>query len=97
MVVARPIPNADDPAGLPICGRGVRLTATLIERLSDRGVQALTVEGHPLAVEGEPTLDEMLAALDRRFRRVTNDSLMMKIRNMFREQIVRSMGDPSVE
>ena len=55
------------------------------------------MEGHPLVVEGEPTLDEMLAALDRRFRRVTHDSLMMKIRDMFRAQIIRSMGDSGVE
>ena len=97
MVVARPIPNADDPGGIPICGRGVKLTTSAIERLRDRGVQVVTVEGHPLVVEGEPTLDEMLAALDRRFRRVTHDSLMMKIRDMFRAQIIRSMGDSGVE
>jgi len=97
MVVARPIANKDDPAGIPICGQGVRLTASLIERLGDRGVQVLTVEGHPLVIEGEATLDEMLAALDRRFRRVTNDSLMMKVRDLFRAQIVRSMGESDVQ
>ena len=97
MVVGRPIPNADDPGGIPICGRGVKLTASFIDRLKDRGVQIVTVEGHPLVIEGEPTLDEMLVALDKRFRRVSNDSLMMKIRDLFRAQLIRSMGDTDVQ
>lgn len=92
MVVARPIPNADDPGGMPLCGPGLTLTESLIERLRDRGVQALTVEGHPVTFEGEPTLDEQLAALDRRFRRVEEDSLMKKIKELYRRQIIRAHG-----
>jgi hypothetical protein len=93
MVVARPVPNAHDPAGMPICGKGVVLGESLIDRLRDRGVQTLTVEGHPVAVEGEASLEELLAALDRRFRRVEADPLMRKVKNLFRNQIVRSMED----
>lgn len=93
MVVARPIPNADDPTGMPICGKGVVLTESLIERLRDRGIQALTVEGHPVAVEGEASLEELLALLDRRFRRVETDPLMKRVKEMFRKQTIRSMED----
>jgi hypothetical protein len=93
MVVARPIPNADDPTGMPICGKGVALTESLIERLRDRGIQALTVEGHPVAVEGEASLEELLALLDRRFRRVETDPLMKRVKEMFRKQTIRSMED----
>ncbi len=92
MVVARPIPNADDPGGLPLCGPGLTLTESLIDRLRDRGVQALTVEGHPVTVEGEPSLDEQLAALDRRFRRVEGDALMRPIKELYRRQIIRAYG-----
>jgi hypothetical protein len=92
MVVARPIPNVDDPGAMPICGKGVTLTASLVERLRDRGVHALTVEGHPVAVDGEATLDQQLAELDRRFRRVANDPLMSQIKQMYRRQLIRSMG-----
>lgn len=92
MVVARPISNTDDPKGLPVCGKGVELTESLIQRLRDRGVQALTVEGHPVAVEGEASLEELLAALDRRFRRVDADPLMKQVKELFRQQTIRSMG-----
>jgi hypothetical protein len=44
-------------------------------------------------VEGEPTLEQMLQALDRRFRRVEDDALMMKIKELYRRQIRRSMGE----
>jgi len=93
MTVARPIPNADDPGGMPICGKGIVLTDSLIERLRERGVQALTVEGHPVAVEGEASLEEMLDALEKRFRRVADDPLMARVREIYRKQIVRQMGD----
>ncbi|MEI6667955.1 MAG: hypothetical protein WCP29_07345 [Acidobacteriota bacterium] len=93
MVVARPIPNPDDPAGMPVCGTGVVLTESLIDRLRDRGIQALSVEGHPVTIEGEASLDDMLAALDHRFRKVTTDPLMQKIKAMFRKQTIRSMED----
>jgi hypothetical protein len=93
MVVARPIPNIDDPTGMPVCGKGVELTESLINRLRDRGVQALSVEGHPVEIPGEATIEDMLAALDQRFRRVTADPLMHKIHEMFRKQIIRSRGE----
>lgn len=92
MIVARPIPNADDPGGLALCGKGLTLTDSLIERLRDRGVQAITVEGHPVAMEGEASLEDELAALDHRFRRVESDPLMARVKGMYRNQIVRSHG-----
>jgi hypothetical protein len=93
MVLAKDIKNSDDPAAMTICGKGCKLTESLLDRLEQMGIQSLTVEGHPVTTEGEATLPEMLAALDKRFIRVTNDPLMMKIREMYRKQIERSMGD----
>jgi hypothetical protein len=57
-------------------------------------IQTVTVEGHPVQIEGEASLEEMLAALDKRFSRVTDDPLMMKVREMYRRQIRRSLGEP---
>lgn len=94
MVLAQEIKNSDDPSSMTICGKGVKLTESLIARLEQMGVQSVRVEGHPVKVEGEATLEEMLAALNRRFSRVEDDALMMKVKEMYRKQIYRSLGEP---
>jgi hypothetical protein len=93
MVLAKDIKGSDDPAAMTICGKGVKLTDSLLDRLRQMGIQSLTVDGHPVTTEGEASLEEMLAALDKRFIRVMDDPLMMKIRELYRQHIVRSMGD----
>jgi hypothetical protein len=93
MVVAKEINATDDPASMTICGRGIKLTASLIGRLEQMGIQSVTVEGHPVKIEGEASVEEMLAALERRFRRVENDPLMMTIKEVYKGQIRRSMGE----
>jgi len=92
MVVAKEIKSSDDPSSMTICGKGVALTASLISRLQSMGVQSVTVEGHPVKMEGELSLEEMLGALDRRFARVLDDPLMAKIKDLYRRQIMRSLG-----
>jgi len=94
MVLAKEIKSSDDPASMTLCGKDVTLTESLIERLQRMGIQSVTVEGHPVTVEGEATLEQMLSALDSRFLRVEGDSLMMRVKEMFRKQILRSMGEP---
>jgi len=93
MVVAREIKTSEDPSSMVLCGKGVKLTASLIERLSTMGIQSVSVEGHPVKMEGETSLEEMLASLDKRFSRVADDPLMMKIKELYRRNIIRSMGD----
>lgn len=92
MVLARDVRRNDNSQGPSICGRGTTLTASLIERLKNLGIKSITVEGHPVAVEGEKTLDDMLADLDLRFSKVENVPLMAKLKEMYRRNIVRSMG-----
>lgn len=94
MVLAQEIKNADNPSSMPICGKGVKLTESLIDRLKQMGVQAVSVEGHPVKIEGETTVEQMLAALDTRFSRVADDALMMKVKDIYKKQILRSMGEP---
>jgi hypothetical protein len=93
MVLAKEIKSSEDPASMTICGKGVKLTESLIGRLRQMGIQSVTVEGHPVTMEGETSLDEMLAALDKRFSRVATDPLMMKIKAMYRKHIQLSMGE----
>lgn len=91
MVLARSVVNPNVPNGPPVCGQGIPLTDSLIERLVHMGVQSVAVEGHPVVVEGESTLEEMLIRLDEKFRRVEGDSLMMKIKEIYKRRLIRSM------
>jgi hypothetical protein len=45
MVLARDISRHDNANGPPICGKGVTLTLSLIERLKTLGVQTVTSKG----------------------------------------------------
>lgn len=92
MLLARDVRRADNPQGPPICGRGTPLTASLIERLRNLGITSITVEGHPVAIEGEKTLEDLLADLDRRFGKVADVPLMARLKEMYRGSIIRSMG-----
>jgi hypothetical protein len=91
MVLAKEIKADDNPASPPICGKGVSLTGLLISRLTQMGVQSVTVEGHPVKLEGEASLEEMLAVLDKRFAKVQADPLMMKLKEIYRSNLMRSM------
>lgn len=92
MVLARDIRRNENAQVPPICGRGTVLTASLIERLINMGIKSLTVEGHPVAVEGEKTLEDLLADLDHRFSKVANVPLMGRLKEIYRKNIIRSMG-----
>jgi hypothetical protein len=42
-------------------------------------------------MEGDNTLDELLKALDKRFSKVMDDPLMIKLKDIYREHIIQSM------
>lgn len=92
MVLAREVRRSDNPTAPPVCGIGVVLTESLLERLKTMGIQTLTVEGHPLALEGEKGLDEHLQELDRRFSKVSGDPLMMKLLEIHRKNLFQAWG-----
>lgn len=92
MALARDVRRTDNPQAPPICGRGTTLTESLIERLKNLGIKSITVEGHPVVIEGEKTLEDLLADLDRRFSKVANVPLMMRLKEIYRKNIIRSMG-----
>ena len=93
MVLARDIMRVDKLDGPPLCGKGVILTAPLIMRLRNMGVQVVTVEGHPIHLEGEKSLDELLADLSFRFSRVAGSARMDYLQELYRNQIMHNMGE----
>lgn len=93
MVLAKEIKPDDNPASSPLCGKGVTLSDSLINRLTSMGIQSVFVEGHPIRLEGEKTLEETIEILDKRFAKVSEDPLMQKLREIYRKQTIRSMGN----
>ena len=93
MVLARDILNNDNPSSMPICGKGVKLSESLIARLQQMGVQSISVEGRPVKIEGEATAEQLLEALDQRFVRVEKDPLMLRVKELYRKQILTAMGE----
>ncbi|TWJ18003.1 hypothetical protein [Geobacter argillaceus] len=91
MTLAKDVVRPDNPNGSPLCGKGVELTAPLIMRLQNMGVQSIIVEGHPLWLEGDKTLEELLADLDHRFRRLDDHPRMQAIKDVYRDCIINSM------
>jgi len=94
MVLARDVRKDEDDVSPPICGRGIPLSEALIARLEKMGIQAVTVEGKPVIMEGDKTPDEMIALLDRRFSRVMDDPLMAGLKEIYRELIPKPTGAP---
>ena len=93
MVIAREVMRPGQSGSAPVCGKETLLTEPLIERLVEMGIQSVMVEGHPVVFEGEATLEEILAKLDHRFKRVLENSLMMKLKEIYRKQIIQSMSE----
>jgi hypothetical protein len=56
------------------------------------GVQTIIVEGHPVRMDGDKNPEEILLALDRRFKKVAGDQLTGKLKNIFRQHYVKSLG-----
>jgi hypothetical protein len=92
MVLAQDVNTSDRDDGPPLCGNGCTLTASLIERLKQMGVQTLVVEGHPLQVAGATSLEESLSILDRRFKHVADDPHMMMLKEIYRKHLIKSFG-----
>lgn len=93
MVLARDIFKNDSPTGMPICGKGTVLSTALISRLQQMGVQSLYVEGHPVTLEGDMSLDDQLTDLDRRFSKTEGNRHNMLLKELYRTHITAAMGD----
>jgi hypothetical protein len=82
MILAKPVLRGS----MVILAEGVELTDTWISRIEDMDIEYLFVEG---AAEQAIPLEEALASLDARFRRVEGEPYMSLIRKIVREHIER--------
>lgn len=87
MVLAKDVETAE---GRVLCGKGTVLSENLIERLKRMEISHITVEGHPVEVEGEKSLEEELADLDERFSKVKNVAPLMYLKKRIREGLIAS-------
>jgi hypothetical protein len=93
MVLAQEVFQPGSASSMPMCGKGMVLTEALIERMVRIEIKTICVEGHPVTIPGELSLEEQLALLDRRFRKVSDLPRMHQIKEMFKRSLVRSKGD----
>ncbi len=91
MVLARDIYRDDNAGGPPICGKGIILTESLIERLKRMGVQTIVVEGRPIRMSGDKSPEDILLALDYRFKKVADDHLTGKLKSIYRQYLIKSL------
>ena len=87
MVLAKEILN---PEGMVLCGAGTPLSEALIERLANMDVVDVTVEGHPVNIEGEKTLNEELQEIDLRFQRVEEIAPLMYLKKRIQARLAAS-------
>ena len=85
MKLAKPVTNK---SGIILYGVGAVLTDDIIARLSEMGVEQITVDGNPPGTaDDEESLSLQVKKLNARFRYVEGDPLMGKIKNLILKQI----------
>lgn len=84
MKLAKPVINAN---GMILFGEGTEVTGAVIERLRNMNVSSVYVEGNAQPVKSR---EEMLADLDRRFRKTEHEELMGTLKRLLREHIEES-------
>jgi hypothetical protein len=92
MILAKGIVHPDKSNGPPLFGKGMRLSATHIERLANIGIQTVVVEGRPVVMEGDASLDDQLKSLDERFVHCGKDPFMQQLKAALQRHITRTLG-----
>lgn len=87
MILAK---DVETPEGRVLCGKGTELTEALLDRLQKMEIVNVTVEGHPVEVEGEKSLKEELQDIDERFSRVEKIAPLMYLKKRIKERLVAS-------
>lgn len=90
MVLAREVMTPD---GRVLCGKGTALTASVIERILKMDISHIAVEGHPVEIEGEKTLEQELADIQNRFSRVTHIQPLQYIKQRLMHLLVNARNE----
>lgn len=90
MVLAK---DVETPEGRILCGKGTVLDQNLIDRLQRMEISHITVEGHPIAVEGEKTVEQELRDLEERFSKVAKIPPLLYLKKRLRELLIASRSE----
>ncbi|MCS7278952.1 MAG: hypothetical protein NZ530_02700 [Thermodesulfobacteriaceae bacterium] len=82
-----------DANGRVLCGKGIELTEEHIKRFYELGVNFVTVEGHPVNLPWEKTLEEELQALNKRFEGI-KDPTLLEIKKILEEFFKEKYQEP---
>lgn len=73
-----------DANGRVLCGKGVEITEEHIKKFEEFGVTFVTVEGNPVKLPWEKSLEEELKELEERFEGIKDENLL-EIKRLFKE------------
>jgi len=73
-----------DANGRVLCGKGVEITEEHIKKFEEFGVTFITVEGNPVKLPWEKSLEEELKELEERFEGIKDENLL-EIKRLFKE------------
>jgi hypothetical protein len=76
-----------DSSGRVLCGKGVEITEEMLKRFQELGVSYVTVEGNPVSLPWEKTLEEELKELEARFEGTNNENLL-QIKELIKELLL---------
>ncbi|MCK5228015.1 MAG: hypothetical protein KAI75_04635 [Desulfobulbaceae bacterium] len=90
MILAK---DVETPEGRVLCGKGTPLDDKLIRRLEKMDITNITVEGHPVTIEGEKTVEEELNDMEERFSRVKHIQPLMFLKKRLAERLIASRSE----
>jgi len=73
-----------DANGRVLCGKGVEITEEHLKKFEEFGVTFVTVEGNPVKLPWEKSLEEELKELEERFEGIKDENLL-EIKRLFKE------------
>jgi hypothetical protein len=76
-----------DAQGRVLCGKGVELTESMLKKFQELGVSYITVEGAPVKLLWEKTLEEELELLEKRFSGV-KDEFLLHVKEVLKEVLM---------
>ncbi len=92
MVLEKPVLRDN---GLVLVAKGTEISDTLLKRLENMDVKSVTVEGHPVEIEGQAapkSYQERIDSLDYLFRRFQDDPWMNKMKKFIRSYFARKLA-----